>query len=101
MSEETNGAPQPLPAGVVDRLLDLLSSDDAFRDLFSSDPASALAQVGHHADATGLAQLGQRLAVQQLAPKETIAAARDEIRASLTSGLSMQPIQLDTGGTTN
>ena len=27
--------------------------------------------------------------------------ARDEIRASLTSGLSMQPIQLDTGGTTN
>ena len=36
----------PLDPQVADRLLDLLSSDDAFRSLFMSSPREALAQIG-------------------------------------------------------
>lgn len=93
----TSGGPGPLASEVVDRLLDLLSSDDAFRALFVADPAAALVQAGHMADADALALLRQQLAVQELASKEVIAAAREEIRASLTCGMAMHPIQLDAG----
>lgn len=97
MSNHTSGGPTPLAAEVVDRLLDLLSSDDEFRALFLHDPAVALIQAGHVADEDGLATLRQQLAVQVLAPKSVIAAAREEIRASLTCGMAMHPIQLDAG----
>lgn len=93
----TSGGPSPLTAEVADRLLDLLSSDDAFRELFIADPAAALVQAGHVADAAELALLRQQLSVQSLAAKEVVAAARQEIRASLTCGMAMHPIQLDAG----
>jgi len=98
--QNTGGLPAPLSPEVADRLLDLLASDDTFRELFANDPAAALVQAGYDAGATSdLSLLGDRLKVAGLASKEAIAAARDEIRASLTSGLSMQPILLNTGAT--
>jgi hypothetical protein len=36
----------PLDPQVADRLLDLLSTDDTFRRLFTHDPRQALLQVG-------------------------------------------------------
>ena len=96
-NQNPGGRPAPLTPKVADRLLELLASDDQFRDLFARDPAAALIQAGHQANADDLATLKRQLKVRQLAPKEAIAAARDEIRASLTSALAMQPIQLDTG----
>jgi putative modified peptide len=38
--------PKPLPREVVARLLDKLGSDDAFRELFVTQPAAALKQCG-------------------------------------------------------
>jgi putative modified peptide len=40
-------AAPPLGAQVVDRLLDLLSTDDTFRALFVSDTYAALLQAGY------------------------------------------------------
>ena len=40
-------AAPPIGAKVVDRLLDLLSTDDAFRALFQTDTYQALLQAGY------------------------------------------------------
>jgi putative modified peptide len=36
-----------LPPDIADRLLDRLSEDDAFREMFRRDPRAALASVGY------------------------------------------------------
>lgn len=95
MAGPQGSTPKPLTPEVADRLLDLLSSDDVFRELFARDPASALIQAGYDGSRQDLALLQARLKVGAVAPKETVAASRDEIRTSLTSGLGMQPIQLN------
>ena len=97
MSDPNQGAtPAPLAPEVADRLLDLLASDDDFRALFARDPAAALVKAGYDAGAADdLKMLQARLQVGALASKDTIAAGRDEIRSSLTSGLGMQPILLN------
>lgn len=97
MSDPNQGAtPAPLAPEVADRLLDLLASDDEFRDLFARDPAAALVKAGYDASAAeDLKLLHSRLQVGGLASKDAIASARDEIRSSLTSGLGMQPILLN------
>jgi putative modified peptide len=83
-------------AVVADRLLELLSSDDAFRKLFTRNPGEALAQAGFvnttYAPSPQICFWGI-----ELASKEQIAQARDEIRRMLTGGLSQSPIQLDAG----
>ncbi|HET6397177.1 MAG TPA: NHLP-related RiPP peptide [Pseudoxanthomonas sp.] len=100
MSNQSRGTlPTPLSPEVADRLLGRLATDDQFRSLFVRDPAAALVQAGYDASATNdLDLLRSRLKVTGLASKEAIAAAHSEIRSSLTSGLNMQPIQLNTGG---
>ncbi|MEA5666042.1 NHLP-related RiPP peptide [Stenotrophomonas sp. MH1] len=92
-------APVALEPAIADRLLDLLSTDNAFRRAFRKDPAAALVQIGHaptqgNVDAE-LAFLRASLTVQHLATKERIAKARAEIRRMLTQGLAMIPIQLN------
>lgn len=98
----------PLDAAVADRLLDLLSTDDAYRTRFQADPRAALAEIGHAMPAparmTACGSLPVTIPealvdckVEELAPKEVIAAARAEIRAMLLRGLTQQTPKLDTG----
>jgi len=94
----------PLEPKIVDRLLDLLSDSDKFRELFQSDPAAALELIGHHepraanaltASATEPVSIASCISVNQLASRETIQAARKELRSMLLAGLSQIAPQLD------
>ncbi|KAF1700553.1 NHLP-related RiPP peptide [Pseudoxanthomonas suwonensis] len=72
---------KPLDPAVANELLDRLASDDAFRDLFSSDPRAALSSLGHEVSAE------ETLACMRtnvLASKDEIASARDALRTRLT-----------------
>jgi putative modified peptide len=89
------GAPTPLSPEAADRLLDLLSSDDKFRDLFMRDPVSALLKAGYSASDQELAQLRTTMKVDSLASKDAIAGARAQLSSSPTSLLCMNPIQLN------
>ncbi|WP_082028825.1 NHLP-related RiPP peptide [Xanthomonas sacchari] len=67
-------------------LIDKLSSDDAFRNLFVTDPAKAMEEVGVPEDIIQVALgKGKCLDVKNLAPKEELAAAKDLLIESLTS----------------
>jgi putative modified peptide len=75
---------------VADKLLDKLSTDDAFRDLFESNPRAALSQVGHETPAQHLEVRGSDPVMcanlnNGLASKEAIRAAREDLKAALTS----------------
>jgi putative modified peptide len=104
----TNARTAPLDAAVADRLLDLLSTDDLFRERFQRDHLAALRSIGHESpDPAAMTACGLALAsapepfreckVTELAPKDVIAAARGEIRAMLLRGLAQTTPQLDTG----
>lgn len=76
---------------VADRLLDLLSSDDAFRQRFQDDPAAALQEIGHAPAAP--AMKGTRptegqpyycMTSNKLAPKEEILECREALKEHLT-----------------
>ena len=82
----SNQARAPMDPAVVDALLERLSGDDAFRELFATDPRKALAQVGHHAAADDPLLCAQTTV---LASKEEIAAARDALRSHLTAHAAM------------
>ena len=109
-TKKTGARSAPLDPKVADRLLDLLSTDNAFRRLFKKDPQAALAQVGHPEAKAAVAALKKGGAapavstasccqVQSIAPKATIIRARDELKSMLTSGLAQNPPQLDAGST--
>lgn len=72
---------------VADKLLDKLSSDDEFRDLFQKDPREALRQVGHETPAEKVGVAGQDAVlcctVKTLASKEEIRATRKELATRL------------------
>ncbi|QSX79037.1 NHLP-related RiPP peptide [Agrilutibacter solisilvae] len=98
----------PLSAQLTDRLLDLLSSDDAYRARFEHDPRAALVEIGYQSpEPAKMTACGAVPAVEpepliqcvvaQLASKDVIAQARQEIHMMLTSGLSQQAPKLDTG----
>jgi len=74
-----------LPAPLIDRLLDRLGHDDAFRDLFVADTRAALASIGFEpaADPSVTQGLWFCLAVDHLASKETIQASRRALRNQL------------------
>ena len=87
MTEQKGGAGHsPLDAAAADRLLDLLSSDDEFRKLFTVDRRAAFAQVGYPDPANETIQCNS---VANIASKEEIAAAREELRKYLTSRIGM------------
>jgi putative modified peptide len=85
----------PFDPAVADRLLALLSTDDAFRELFQLAPHEALKQVGYR-PAEGEAWLGCFFGIE-LASKAQIAEARSAIRNMLLSGLAQISPLLDTG----
>lgn len=76
-----------IPPHVVDRLLDLLATDDAFRALFQENRHAALVQAGYEMSEEQLRAASPFgcLIVDLLADKQAIADARDELRAYLLS----------------
>jgi putative modified peptide len=98
----------PLDAELADRLLDLLSTDDLFRERFQRDHLAALQSIGYESPNPGLMTACGAVPVAQpeafrdckvteLAPKGAIAAARDEIRTMLLRGLNQTTPKLDVG----
>lgn len=85
----------PLEPQVADRLLDLLSSTDAFRRLFKRNLGKALKQVGFVESTSAPSPFGCFFGNSKLASKAQIAEARDGIKAMLTRGLSHTTPQLD------
>lgn len=96
----------PLDSELVDRLLDLLSTDDAYRERFQNDPRAALQEIGYESPAPGkmtacgvLVEAAPEALidckVEVLASKETIAASRSEIQSMLTRGLAQTTPNLD------
>lgn len=95
----------PLDPHIADRLLDLLSTDDEFRELFQKNPMQALGRAGYVPAAAMANQFDQSeaagpslsscLQVEALASKEVIAEAREQIRAMLVAGLAYHTPQLD------
>ncbi|MFJ4906416.1 NHLP-related RiPP peptide [Streptomyces sp. NPDC093249] len=91
-----------LPADVVDRLLDLLSTDDRFRRLFARNRHAALVEAGCALSEERLraASPFSCLAVDRLASKEVIAGAREELRAHLLADAAYNnPHALESGAT--
>lgn len=84
----------PLPANIVDQLLDKLSTDDAFRTLFESDPEAALTKLGY----TPPPGSCDCMRSSKLADKKTIAATGAAMREQLILGtLSQIPNKLNVG----
>lgn len=46
MTDAANNTHLPFDASTTDKLLELLATDDDFRDCFQCNPAQALAQIG-------------------------------------------------------
>ena len=90
-----------LSAAVAKNLLEKLSTDDAFRDLFVTDPAKALEKAGYDSTDKAVAAQNATLSVcckvRELASKETIQASFDELLAMFTSGLGQITPALDAG----
>ncbi|MCC8914806.1 NHLP-related RiPP peptide [Xanthomonas campestris pv. coriandri] len=89
MTDPADQAHLPFDASIADRLLELLSNDDEFRDCFQDNPAQALAQLGvAGANANdGVPSAGEPyycMTTSQLASKEDIALARAELQSYLT-----------------
>jgi putative modified peptide len=85
-------------AETIDALLDKLSTDDQFRALFQRNPRAAFASVGHAEAREGGATEGLWACCQtkELASKEQIRAARDQLRTQLLSEqASYHPITLE------
>ena len=80
---------------VADRLLDLLSSDDALRRLFKRNLGKALVQVGFVESTSAPSPFGCFFGISKLASKMRIAEARGKIKAMLTKGLALTTPQLD------
>jgi putative modified peptide len=89
-----NGKGPKLDRKVVNKLLDKLSTDDKFRDLFQSDPHAALVEAGwtppedaQRTDDMATLSGGSCLSMTSgatLASKESIAAQRDSLESALT-----------------
>lgn len=77
--------PFKLSEQTVDTLLDKLSSDDDFRELFQKDPRQALAAAGH-VDTAGNTISDEEWAsmqAQPLASKDALNASKQHIRNQL------------------
>ena len=92
MANNKGTPPAPLHPQVARKLLDLLSTDDDFRNLFKRDAHAALVQAGyvppHDADPTMLSALSggdcmQLSSSDTLASKEKIAQDRQKLEESL------------------
>lgn len=77
----------PLDPKVADRLLELLSGDDKFRDTFASQPAQALQAAGLSAaqSAEALKAASCMNVTTKLASKEELQKSREHLLKYLTS----------------
>lgn len=96
MSESTSGEQHHrLDPVAVDKLLQLLGSDDEFRALFERDPSSALKQCGVEVAPD---QVPACLTVGTLASKQELQQARELIQQHLLSmGTYYNPHCLEAG----
>lgn len=80
----------PLKPETTSKLLDLLSTDDQFRDLFRSDASAALASIGYEVpEGEASAALCLQLhGDDQLASKEKFARDREKLEQSLNVPVS-------------
>ena len=88
----------PIDADTAEKLLELLGTDDDFRQRFQENPSAALESVGYSSE--GLASAASYLesdsllqpfsacSVLNLASKDQILAAREELTATLVQGLA-------------
>jgi putative modified peptide len=85
-----------LPAPVVDRLLDRLGNDDAFREFFVADTRAALASIGFEpaADRSVTQGLWFCVSVDHLASKETIRRSRRALRNQLDDPFVFVPFMI-------
>lgn len=95
----SKGPPPPaLQPHVARKLLDLLSSDDDFRDLFRRDAHAALLEAGHEVpagtppSAATCADCMQLGAADRLASKERIARDRDKLEHDLALVQRFEPL---------
>nr|WP_277349189.1 MULTISPECIES: NHLP-related RiPP peptide [unclassified Streptomyces] len=74
-----------IPPKVVDRPLDLLATDDDFRELFTQHRHAAQVQAGYEPSEEELREASAFtcLMVDRLADEEAIADARDQLRSYL------------------
>lgn len=90
--------PFKLSEKTVDALLDKLSCDDDFRELFQKNPREALAAVGHAPAADSAVSEGawMCMSVSQLASKDAIKASGDTLRKQLlTTKAIYNPVNLN------
>jgi putative modified peptide len=85
-----------LPEPIIDRLLDRLGNDDAFRDFFVADTRAALASIGFEPAADGSVTKGLWfcLAVDHLASKEAIRGSRAALRNQLLPDAPFIPFMI-------
>ncbi|HYG07576.1 MAG TPA: NHLP-related RiPP peptide [Stenotrophomonas sp.] len=89
-----------LSAEIADRLLDKLATDDAFRAAFRADPAAALGTLGYSRpteEAAATLDPFSACVVQDLASKEAILAAREQLKKALMVGTSYNSPLLEAG----
>lgn len=87
----------PMSRQAAIKLVDLLATSDEFRDVFMRDARMALETWQFDQDTIDWFWWDCKMGISQLAPKEIIAEARDEILSMLVAGLGQTVPQLDTG----
>ena len=96
-----------LPAAIAEKLLDELSTDDAFRDLFEKNPRAALKQIGYETPAADRGWKGRDPVLPfyhlqgGLADKKKLAAGREAMLAAFQTTDAAKPAALTasrTGG---
>jgi putative modified peptide len=87
----------PMTNQAAIKLVDLLATSDEFRNVFMRDARMALETWQFDQQTIDDFWWDCKIGITQLAPKEVIAAARDEIVAMLMEGLAQNTPQLDSG----
>ena len=96
---ETSGKPRTVPMSrpAAIKLVDLLATSDEFRDVFMRDARMALETWQFDQDTIDWFWWDCKMGISQLAPKEVIAEARNEIVSMLMTALNQTTPQLDSG----
>ncbi|HEY0661618.1 MAG TPA: NHLP-related RiPP peptide [Lysobacter sp.] len=96
---ETSGKPRTVPMthAAAIKLVDLLATSDEFRDVFMRDARMALETWQFDQDTIDWFWWDCKMGINQLASKEVIAEARDEIVSMLMGALAQTTPKLDSG----
>ena len=96
---ETSGKTRAVPMthAAAIKLVDLLATSDEFRDVFMRGARMALETWQFDQDTIDWFWWDCKMGINQLASKEVIAGARDEIVSMLMAGMAQNTPQLDSG----